>query len=86
MGLRRRLEGLEGQIGARASPAGRPPWRTPEEEAARDEAFRKLYADLGWGEPPEPKTGESGEEAFEELFTMIEDYRYRAETDRKEHR
>jgi hypothetical protein len=80
MGLRRRLEGLEDQIGARASPeGGRPPWRTPEEQAAREQAFRQLYMQIGGEWPPEPK---SPEEAFEELFTSIENYR--AESDRKE--
>lgn len=77
---RRRLSDLEARIGARASPAGgRPPWRTPEQEEAREQAFRRLYMQIGGEWPPEPK---SAEEAFEELFTSIENYR--AESDRKE--
>jgi hypothetical protein len=78
--LRRRLEDLESKkSGARASPEGRPCWRTPEEEAEREQQFRRLYMQIGGEWPPEPK---SREEAFEELFAMIENHR--AETDRKE--
>ncbi len=68
----RRLDAVEARTGARASPGeGRPPWRTPEQHAEREEQFRRLYMQIG-GEWPPPKSGEA---ALEELFEAIEIYR-----------
>ncbi|MDP9438413.1 MAG: hypothetical protein M3P49_06685 [Actinomycetota bacterium] len=79
--MRRRLEGLEARTVARASPEGRPPWRTPEQHAEREEQFRRLRMRIG-GEWPPPKSGEA---ALEELFEAIQSYRDRhTSTDRKE--
>ena len=79
--LRRRVDAVEGQIGARASPGERLPWRTLEEEAAREEGFRNLFEQMGWPWPPEPK---GPEDAFEELFAEIA--AHREAIDRKEQR
>lgn len=76
---RRRLENLEARTRTRALAGERPPWRTPEQEAAREQGFHRLYMQLGGEWPPETR---SPEEAFEELFTAIEEIR--EGTDRKE--
>ena len=67
----RRLECLE----ASATPATeseRRSWRTPEQQASRARQFEDLFRELGIS--PRQST-RAPEEAFEELFDEIENYR-----------
>lgn len=77
--VRGRVERVEARISPRASPGECPPWRTPEQEAARERQFSRLYMQIGGKWPPETR---SREEVFEELFAEIE--KHREGTDRKE--
>lgn len=49
---RRRLDANEARVWRRASTGKRPPWRSPEIGATREQRFRRLYMQIGGKWPP----------------------------------
>ncbi len=76
---RRQLDAIEARIAPRSSPGERPPWRSPEEEAAREQRFRRLYMQIGGKWPP---AASDPAQLREELFAEIA--HAREETDTRE--